>query len=96
MMMTCHPSYLPFELMASGALVITNRNPHTAWFLQDRENCLLAEGSVSSLAESIIEGLADTDLRQRITQRAGNLIQSQYSDWDAQAEKVFRCIRDRS
>ena len=26
LMMTCHPSYLPFELMACGALVVTNSN----------------------------------------------------------------------
>ena len=92
MMMTCHPSYLPFELMASGALVVTNRNPHTQWLLRDRENCLLSEGSAGSLAETIVEGLKDGDLRRRITRTASELIAARYSDWDAQAEKVYQCL----
>jgi glycosyltransferase involved in cell wall biosynthesis len=92
MMMTCHPSYLPFELMASGALVITNRNQHTQWLLQDRENCLLSEGSAGSLAETIVEGLKDGELRGKITQAASELIAARYSNWDAQAEKVYQCL----
>jgi glycosyltransferase involved in cell wall biosynthesis len=96
MMMTCHPSYLPFELMACGSLVVTNRNPHTAWLLRDGENCLLAEGSATSLAERILEGLSDADLRTRITRTARELIANRYSDWDAQAEKIYQCLRRTS
>jgi len=92
MMMTCHPSYLPLEMMASGCLVVTNRNASTGWLLRDGENCLLAEGSASSLAERIQEGLGDAQLRQRITRDAGDLVRRQYTGWDAQAEKVYQCL----
>jgi len=92
MMMTCHPSYLPLEMMASGCLVVTNRNANTKWLLRDGENCLLAEGSASSLAERILDGLGDQQLRQRITRAAEDLVLRQYSDWDAQAEKVYQCL----
>src|ERR1035441_8673683 len=52
-MKTRHPSYLPLELMACGAAVVTNRNPYTGWLLRDGENCVLAETSPSALAESL-------------------------------------------
>ena len=49
MMMTKHPSYLPFELMACGAIVVTNFNPANTWLLKDGENCLLSAPSASCL-----------------------------------------------
>lgn len=48
-MFTRHPSYLPLELMASGCIVITNKNPDNAWLLRDAENCLLTEPAVSRI-----------------------------------------------
>ena len=66
LMMTCHPSYLPFELMASGALVITNSNPYNSWLLKDRENCLLAENSPTALADALEEGLTNQTLREKL------------------------------
>jgi O-antigen biosynthesis protein len=90
MMFTRHPSYLPFELMASGCLVVTNFNPGTAWFLKDKENCLLSRPSATWLAETIERGLTDEPERVRITTNASQLIREKYSDWDAQMDKIFR------
>ena len=95
LMMTCHPSYLPFELMASGALVVANANPYNTWLLKDRENCLLAERSPSSLAEALEEGLRNQPLREKLVENAAALIQSRYSEWDAQMEKVYRYLCDK-
>ena len=89
MMMTRHPSYIPMELMGCGSLVITNRNPDTTWLLKDEENCLLAELSPSGLAERIEDGLKDIERRRRITENARNLVQSNYSSWDDQVEKIY-------
>jgi cellulose synthase/poly-beta-1,6-N-acetylglucosamine synthase-like glycosyltransferase/glycosyltransferase involved in cell wall biosynthesis len=94
LMMTRHPSYLPFELMACGALVVTNRNPANQWLLKDRENCLLAEPGPSALADALEEGLRDHDLRERLVANASRIIAEQYSDWDAQMEKIYRAITD--
>ena len=88
MMMTRHPSYLPMELMACGALVVTNYNPHTSWLLRDRENCLLAGTSASAVADTIVRGLADYPLRSRIAKAALETVR-QYSEWDGQAEKIY-------
>jgi cellulose synthase/poly-beta-1,6-N-acetylglucosamine synthase-like glycosyltransferase/glycosyltransferase involved in cell wall biosynthesis len=90
LMMTCHPSYLPFELMASGALVITNANPYNSWLLKDRENCLLAESSATALADALEEGLTKSALREKLVTSAAQMIQEKYSHWDAQLEKIYR------
>ncbi len=52
-MFTKHPSYLPFELMACGCPVLTNRNAATTWLLKDNINCALAEPTVSAVCERI-------------------------------------------
>ena len=37
-MYTPHPSYQPFEFMATGCVTVTNLNESTQWFLKDEEN----------------------------------------------------------
>ncbi len=88
-MMTRHPSYLPMELMACGSLVVTNRNPDTAWLLKDGENCLLSDLSPSSLADRIQEGLENDSLRSQITARAGDFVQTDCGDWEKQIERIY-------
>ncbi|HJZ97714.1 MAG TPA: glycosyltransferase [Candidatus Solibacter sp.] len=95
MMMTAHPSYLPLELMACGALVVSNQNPRTAWFLKDRVNCLVAPNSPSGVAAAIEEGLLNHELRKAITDRAAEMVSKEYSQWDTQAEKVYQYILQR-
>ena len=94
LMFTCHPSYIPFELMACGALVIANRNLWTGWFLKNGENCLVAEASATCLAEVIIQGLENDDERARITARARELIEAKYSDWGAEFSRVYEFMCD--
>jgi len=94
-MMTCHPSYIPLELMASGALVVSNRNPHTAWLLQHRVNSLITECSASCFADALEEALTDPELRTRLTSAALELIRERYSRWDEQAEKAYRFMISR-
>jgi glycosyltransferase involved in cell wall biosynthesis len=53
MMMTRHPSYLPFEFMACGGLLVSNDNPTNSWLLQHGYNCLLAPASGPAIAERL-------------------------------------------
>jgi O-antigen biosynthesis protein len=92
MMFTRHPSYLPLELMASGCLVVSNYNPATTWLLKDRENCLLSKASGSCLAETLERALLDEQARTRITTNAIGQVQTGYSDWEGEIEKVYRFI----
>jgi cellulose synthase/poly-beta-1,6-N-acetylglucosamine synthase-like glycosyltransferase len=92
MMTTRHPSYLPLELMACGALVITNYNQHTQWLFRDGENCLLTDATPGSVAAAIEAAASDGIRRQAIAERGAKLVQTEYSDWDAQAEKIYQYI----
>ncbi len=94
LMLTRHPSYLPFELMASGCLVVTNRNAATTWLLRDRGNCLLVEPSIESIATAIEQGLDESALRQRIIHEAKTEIDAKYSDWKPQLDKLFAFMCD--
>jgi len=97
MMFTRHPSYLPFELMASGCLVVSNNNPATTWLLQDGVNCLLSDPSASCFADVMERALTDIESRARITAKALDMIQERYSNWEEQMEKVyaFACDPER-
>ena len=94
MMFTRHPSYLPFELMASGSLVVTNYNPATTWFLKDGENCRLAQTSATSVAVLLEQALLDEAARQHITDNAARQIQSSFSNWEGQMEKIYQYMRN--
>ena len=96
MMFTRHPSYLPLELMASGCLVVTNLNPATRWLLNDRENCRLSEASATCLADVLEDALVDRDSRERITANATRLIQTSFSNWEQEIEKIYRYMCDPS
>jgi glycosyltransferase involved in cell wall biosynthesis len=94
LMFTRHPSYLPLEFMASRCLVVTNRNNATTWLLRDKENCLLSEPSVESLADTIERGLSDASLRERVTHTAHAEIHAKYADWTSQLDKLVDFMRD--
>ena len=95
MMFTRHPSYLPFELMACGCCVVSNRNPWTGWFLKDGENCLLSDASATSLADRLEEALLNEDLRQKIVNSASQVILKDHQDWDREFEQLFTWMKMR-
>ena len=89
LMMTSHPSYLPMELMACGAVVVTNRNPRTAWLLRDGENALLAETTPSAVAARVVDALrGDERERAALTERASAFVRAQRSDWDGEWDRL--------
>jgi len=96
MMMTRHPSYLPMELMACGALVITNENRYTRWLLEHEQNCLLSDTSPSAVAEAVERGLLDKCLRERVARQAAEQVRARYSEWDREAEKIYQYIRSNT
>lgn len=92
MMMTKHPSYLPFELMACGAIVVTNFNPANTWMLKDGENCLLSAPSASCLAVTLSYALDHYDELDPIRQRAAKDIFEDAGDWDSSLGEVAKFI----
>ena len=87
-----HPSYLPLELMACGALVVSNINPAGSWLLQDGDNCLLAEPTAESLAAALERAINDDELRARLTANAASGVQERHADWPSQMEKVYQYL----
>ena len=94
MMFTRHPSYLPFELMASGSLVVTNYNPATIWLLKDHENCRLSNASATCIANVLEEALLDQPARERITANAVRHIRASHGDWNKEFEKIHQYMRN--
>lgn len=90
MMMTKHPSYLPFELMACGSIVVTNFNQANTWLLKDGENCLLSAPSASSLAATLAYALDHYDDLAPLRQRAANDIFNDSGDWDSSLSEVAK------
>lgn len=90
MMMTKHPSYLPFELMACGAIVVTNYNDANTWLLKDGENCLLSPPSASCLTETLSYALDNYVALGPLRQRAAEQIYSDTGDWDASLGEVTK------
>ncbi len=88
MMMTKHPSYLPFELMACGTTVVTNYNSANSWLLRDGENCLLAPPSASCIAETLIYAIECEDQLGGVRARASAKLESGLLDWDQSLRQV--------
>lgn len=70
LMLTRHPSYLPLELMACGAVPVVNVNADNAWLLRDGVNALVSEPTPSALRAGLERLLDDPALRARLAEEA--------------------------
>jgi len=95
LMLTRHPSYLPLELMASGALVITNRNPANGWLLQHGHNCLLTETSPPLMVATIEAAIADYEKLHHV-RLCAQATATRYSDWHQAFLPVITWIQQLS
>jgi glycosyltransferase involved in cell wall biosynthesis len=87
-MMTPHPSYQPFEYMASGCVVATNVNDANAWLLND-DNALLLEPLADVGSARIEQVLRDVGAWARL--REGGLQAIAGLRWEA----AFDVVRKR-
>lgn len=91
LMMTMHPSYIPLELMACGALVIGNRNPANGWLLEDGRNAVLVPAlTVGALAETVVRTCDAYEEMGCVRQTACDEVAHRYSDWDREMARVLR------
>jgi glycosyltransferase involved in cell wall biosynthesis len=89
-MYTAHPSYQPFEFMASGCATVSNFNRYTQWFLRDGENAALAHSTPTCIAERILGVLQDEELRHKIIE--GGLKTVATLEWDAALERITKFV----
>lgn len=90
MMMTKHPSYLPFELMACGCLVVSNFNPANTWFLKNGKNCLLAPPTTTALYETLARALDRYEELTAVRRAGTDEVLTRYGDWEASLMRVAR------
>ena len=82
MMMTRHPSYLPFEFMACGGLLVSNDNRANRWLLRDGENCLLAPASGPAIADRLAWAIDHYEELHAIRRCGWETIRRSHSNWD--------------
>jgi glycosyltransferase involved in cell wall biosynthesis len=88
-MLSKHPSYQPFEFMASGMATVTNSNEDNLWFLRNGENCLVSEPSPSAMVEAISALVDNNNLRNKV---AKNGYKSLGYTWDQQTQMIWNDI----
>ncbi|MFM8283927.1 MAG: glycosyltransferase [Planctomycetaceae bacterium] len=96
MMMTRHPSYLPFEFMACGGLLVSNDNPANRWLLRDGENCLLSPPSAPAIAERLTEAVERFDDLLAVRRRGWEQIRIHHASWDHAFADVWAFIAERA
>lgn len=89
-MLSKHPSYQPFEFMASGMATVTNNNEDNLWLLKDDVNCLLAEPSAADMADKIGHLIDDGKLREKISK---NGFKSLGYTWDQQTDMIWNDLK---
>jgi GT2 family glycosyltransferase/glycosyltransferase involved in cell wall biosynthesis len=89
-----HPTYIPLQLMACGALVVANHNPANGWLLRDGENAILADPTVDGLAAAVEAGLIDRDQRETLTAQASKEILTHHADWGPEIDRVYEFLCD--
>ena len=91
LMLTKHPSYLPFELMSCGAVPVANVNPANTWLLRHEETALVAEPSPSLLVDALERLMSDVALRERLSVAGQALVHG--FRWDDQIDRALRFMQ---
>ena len=92
MMMTRHPSYLPFEFMACGGLLVSNDNRANHWLLRDGENCLLAPASAPAIADRLTWAVDHYDELLSVRRAGWETIRRNHTHWDHAFADVWSFI----
>lgn len=91
-MFTKHPSYIPFELMASGSLMIVNNNIANSWLFQDKVNCLCTLPFGSSIIQSLDELIKNPELYKHMAYNGYKTVKS--VTWENELSKIYNFFED--
>ena len=89
-----HPSYLPLELMACGAAVVSFENPAGDWLLRHDQNCMQSPQTADGLAAEIIALAQDPDRRRRLAEQGLADIAARHARWDQNLAGVYDYLCD--
>lgn len=88
LMLTRHPSYLPFELMSCGAVPVVNVNAANTWLLKHEKNSLMVEPSPSLLCGALERLMVAPEWRERLSAEGAKLVSG--FTWDDQIDRVLQ------
>jgi O-antigen biosynthesis protein len=94
LMLTRHPSYLPFELMGCGAVPVVNVNAANRWLLRHGENACMVEPSPSCLAAAFESLIKDPALLGRLSAEARQTVAA--TTWESEVARVFRFMNNEA
>ncbi len=89
-----HPSYLPLELMASGAAVVSFENPAGDWLLRHDHNCMQSPQTADGLAAEIVALVRDPARRHRLAEQGLADITAHHAHWDQNLAGVYDYLCD--
>lgn len=89
MQISRHPSYLPLELMASGAAMVAPDSAWFTWLFHDEVNSLLTMPTFDDLVEKLDRLVTDKQLRQRLAARGEHTITESHNDWDLALDRIY-------
>ncbi len=89
-----HPSYLPLELMACGASVVTFENPAGDWLLRHDHNCMQAPQTADGLAAEIVALVRDPARRRRLSDQGLVDIADRHAHWGRNLAGVYDYLCD--
>ncbi|WP_419926515.1 glycosyltransferase [Candidatus Poriferisocius sp.] len=89
-----HPSYLPLELMACGAAVVSFENPAGDWLLRHDHNCMQSPQTADGLAAEIVALARDPDRRRRLAEQGLADIAARHARWDQNLAGVYDYLCD--
>ena len=94
MQITRHPSYLPLELMASGAAMVMPASHWFDWLTDGGKNVATTMRNAEDLAKRLDEIISNSELRAAKMTSGLAVIDSSHSDWDASLSKIYDYLCD--
>jgi hypothetical protein len=85
-----HTGVIPFDLMASGCITLTNKRPYTVHKLKDKENCIMSEPTPTRIADSFDLLYDDYSLRKKILEKGFETVKG--STLEEELDKVYRTM----
>lgn len=94
MQISRHPSYLPLELMASGAAMVVPDSPWFRWLFQPGENARTTMMTYEEVVAGIDDLVRDADARHAIRDAGLATIDAAHSDWDSALDGIYEFLCD--
>ena len=85
-----HTGVIPFELMASGCITLTNKRSYKTYLLKDRVNCVMGDPTPSGLADAFDDLYYNKNLRRKIIENGYN--QVKHMDREKELDKIYEYV----